>query len=95
MLGDIDSLSELWDDAAEFVPPDDDAALLDAVWRLIDSPARRAELAERAALRATRFTPQRMAGAYLAAYREAMAVRGAAAAPAIDSFVGGGIRCAS
>jgi glycosyltransferase involved in cell wall biosynthesis len=74
VLGDVDSLREIWDNAAEFVPPNDDAALLEAIWRLIDSPARRAELAERALVRARRFTPQRMACGYLAAYREAMTV---------------------
>jgi glycosyltransferase involved in cell wall biosynthesis len=84
VLGDIDSLRELWDDAAEFVPPDDDAALLAAVWRLVDSPARRAELAERAAVRARRFTPQRMACGYLAAYREAAAQHRGPAAGAVE-----------
>jgi glycosyltransferase involved in cell wall biosynthesis len=73
VLGDIDSLRELWGDAAEFVPPDDDAALLAAIWRLAESPARRAELSERATVRARRYTPQRMACGYLAAYREAAA----------------------
>jgi len=71
VLGDIDSLRELWGDAAVFVPPEDDAALLEAIWRLIDSPARRAELAERAAVRAKRFAPERTACGYFAAYREA------------------------
>jgi glycosyltransferase involved in cell wall biosynthesis len=75
VLGDIDSLRELWGEAAEFVPPDDDGALRAAIWRLIDSPARRAELAERATVRARRYTPERMARGYLAAYREATAQR--------------------
>jgi glycosyltransferase involved in cell wall biosynthesis len=70
VLGDIDSLREVWGDAAEYVPPADAGALLDALWRLIDSPGRRAEMGRRAYERALRYTPARMAQGYVAAYAE-------------------------
>ena len=70
VLGDIDSLREVWGDAAEFVPPDDGGALLAALRRLIESPDRLAEMAQRAYERASLYTPQRMAEGYLQAYAD-------------------------
>ena len=69
VLGDIPSLREIWGDAAEFVPPDDTAALRDTLNALARDPRRRDELARRARARALRYTPNRMATAYLSAYR--------------------------
>jgi glycosyltransferase involved in cell wall biosynthesis len=73
VLGDIPSLRENWTGAAVFVPPDDDVALQGALKRLISDAGLRAGLRTRARLRARRFTPKRMAEAYLAAYRDACA----------------------
>jgi glycosyltransferase involved in cell wall biosynthesis len=71
VLGDIPSLRELWDDAAEFVPPDDHQALQRALSALIASPERRTEFAARALARAQQFSSERMADAYVTAYAAA------------------------
>ena len=71
VLGDVPSLRELWHGAAVFVEPGDDAALGDALRRLIADPAHRRSLARRARARARRFTPARMAAEYLALYAAA------------------------
>ena len=64
VLGDIPSLHEVWGDAALFVAPDDDEALVAALRRAMTDPG----LGERARERARRYTPARMAEAYLDAY---------------------------
>ncbi len=71
VLGDIASLRENWDGAAVFVPPDDPEAIERAIAGLIENSTRRRELARRAALRALDYTPERMAGGFLAAYAKA------------------------
>lgn len=71
VLGDIPTLREIWNDAAEFVPPDDPTALQQALSRLITDPQRRSELAGRALRRGLQFTVARMARDYLAAYADA------------------------
>jgi glycogen(starch) synthase len=69
VLGDIPSLRELWGDAALFVPPDDEAALLQALRALIaDEPLRRS-LAAAAGRRAEGYGSDRMIAAYLDLYR--------------------------
>jgi glycogen synthase len=70
VLGDIDSLRELWEGCALFVQPGDDGALEGALSELIRDPARRRRLAREARRRALEFTPERMADGYLQAYRE-------------------------
>ncbi len=70
VLGDIPSLRENWSNAAVFVPPDDTAALQMALKRLISDANLRGGLRARARVRARRFTPHRMAEAYLSAYRD-------------------------
>jgi glycosyltransferase involved in cell wall biosynthesis len=75
VLGDIDSLREIWDDTALYVSPDDSAALEAAIRALIDAPERRAALAERGRARALGFTPKRMVEGYVAAYRDLVAQR--------------------
>jgi glycogen synthase len=72
VLGDIASQREIWRDAALFVPPDDAQALRAALQQLIDDPAGRARLAQRAHERALEFTTLRMASSYLALYSELM-----------------------
>ncbi|MBT2322339.1 glycosyltransferase family 4 protein [Variovorax paradoxus] len=69
VLGDIPSLREVWGPAALYVPPDDHDALHAVLSRLIAQPALCAGMAQKARARALRFTPQRMADAYLRAYR--------------------------
>ncbi len=71
VLGDIPSLREVWGDAATFVAPDDDEQLEAALHSLIEDEAGREEMATRAMKRASRFTPERMADGYSAAYRQA------------------------
>jgi glycogen synthase len=68
VLSDLASLRENWEGAATFVPPGDAPALEDVLARLSGDAAMRQSLAERARERARRFTPERMAGAYLAVY---------------------------
>jgi glycosyltransferase involved in cell wall biosynthesis len=70
VLGDIESLREVWGDAALFVAPDDDAALARAVSLLIDDPERCVRYALRAQRRAAGYTPAVMADAYARAYIE-------------------------
>jgi glycogen(starch) synthase len=70
VLGDVESLRELWEGCALFVPADDDA-LEEAVDRLIRDAAQRRRLARQARRRALEFTPERMVAGYLQAYREA------------------------
>ena len=70
MLGDIESLREIWYDAAVFVDPNDSEALKTALLRLINDEPYRLEMAERARGRALQFTSARMAESYFAAYVE-------------------------
>lgn len=72
VLGDIPSLREVWGDAACFVPPRDDRALLRTLRRLIAEPRLRKEYASRARARAVEYTPERMTIGYMEAYRDAL-----------------------
>jgi len=74
VLGDIESLRELWDGCALFVDPNDedaDGALEDALEGLIRDAVHRRRLARESRRRALDFGPERMAEGYLQAYREA------------------------
>ncbi|MDB4934468.1 MAG: glycosyl transferase family 1 [Labilithrix sp.] len=68
VLGDIESLREIWADAAAYVAPDDDEALAIALDRFACDEDLRREYAERAAARAALFTPERMAEGTVAVY---------------------------
>jgi glycosyltransferase involved in cell wall biosynthesis len=68
VLADRPSLREVWDDAAVYVPPRDDAALRSALNHLIDDPRRLGELAARARRRAGCYTPDRTARGYVDVY---------------------------
>ena len=68
VLGDIPSLRENWEDAAMFVPPDDRDALAFALHTLITQPGVRLTLAHAAQERASAFTIDRTAHAYLRTY---------------------------
>jgi glycogen synthase len=70
VLGDIDSLRELWEGAAMFVAPGDPEALVKVLGELIDDPVRRERLGRAARRRALALTPQRMAAEYLRCYHE-------------------------
>lgn len=70
VVGDIDSLREIWGPAAVYVPPDDPDALAAALRRLIDDAPFRQALADAARSRARRFAATAMAEAYVALYRE-------------------------
>lgn len=70
VLGDIPSLREVWDEAALFVPPDEPEALVEALERLSRDDQQRQHLAGRARERAARYSPERMAHAYMALYTQ-------------------------
>jgi glycogen(starch) synthase len=90
VLGDIPSLREVWGDDALFVPPGDECALSGAIRRLSDSPARREEMATRARRRAGGYTPQHMAGRYLAAYEQLARGANGSTAAALGAALSGG-----
>jgi glycosyltransferase involved in cell wall biosynthesis len=70
VLGELPSLQEVWGDAAIYVPPDDEAAIADALNRLIPDEGRRNDLARRGQARALKYSRTRMAEAYMKLYRE-------------------------
>lgn len=74
VLGDIDSLREIWDGAAVFVDPHDTSALQSELLQLISNDRYRREMARRARERALQYTSERMVQNYLAAYSELMAL---------------------
>lgn len=76
VLSDIPSLLENWSGAAAFVPADGHRALADTINSLITDPARRQGLAQAARDRSRHFSLQRMAEAYLEAYRSAATTAG-------------------
>jgi glycogen(starch) synthase len=69
VLGDIASLREVWGADALYAAPDDHEALHACLAGLIGDAALRRALAARARARALHFSPERMAEAYLHAYR--------------------------
>lgn len=69
VLGDIESLRELWDGAACFVPPDDPEGLVSACSRLATDSNRRALFGAAARARALHFSAERTADGYVRAYR--------------------------
>ena len=73
VLGDIESLREIWDGAAVFVTPRDRIALKNELTLLIENDRYRREMARRARVRALQFTRERMAENYLDAYSELLA----------------------
>ena len=75
VLGDIESLREIWADAAVFVEPNDSKALRHELLTLIADPQRRDEMSQRARARALEFTSVRMAENYVAAYQELFATK--------------------
>ncbi|MDB6088159.1 MAG: glycosyl transferase family 1 [Gammaproteobacteria bacterium] len=70
VLGDIDSLREIWGAAARYVAPDDHEALRDTLNELLANDSLRRRLAARAMARARQFAPARLALEYLTLYRK-------------------------
>jgi glycosyltransferase involved in cell wall biosynthesis len=68
VLGDIESLREVWGDTAVYVDPDDDDALAAALDGYASDEEMRRDHAGRAAARAAMFTPERMAEGTIAVY---------------------------
>jgi glycosyltransferase involved in cell wall biosynthesis len=70
VLGDIESLREVWQDAAIYVSPDDPDQLASVLQDLIDHPDRRDRLAGLARERAAKYSPAHMAEEYVSIYRQ-------------------------
>jgi glycogen synthase len=68
ILGETESLREIWHDAAVYVRPDDPEHIRAALVKLIANPTLREDFSRRARKRAGCFTPQRMAQAYMEIY---------------------------
>ena len=69
VLGDVESLREVWGDAALYVPPGDAGALAETLNRVIRERELRETLSVAARERATRYTPERMVEGYASIYR--------------------------
>ncbi len=100
ILGDIPTLREIWEEAALFVPPDQPATLASVLSDLIRHKSQRDMLGRRAADRARRFTPERMARGYVRVYESLFrksrrlarkSAKGNATAPAMESRTGKGV----
>jgi glycogen synthase len=70
VLGDIDSLREIWGEAAVFVDPEDKAVLRDALLVLAGDPQECARMAGLARCRAEQFTADLMARGYRDGYQK-------------------------
>ena len=68
VLGDIPTLREVWADAAVYVDPFDDDALADALNHVLANESERERLAGAARARASTYSRERMASAYLDLY---------------------------
>ena len=71
ILGDSESLREVWEDAALYVLPDSRTSLRDQITSLIEEPYLLAGYAQRAHEHAMQFNPQRQAASYMNLYRNA------------------------
>jgi glycosyltransferase involved in cell wall biosynthesis len=68
VLGDNQSLREIWHDAALFVRPEDHEHIRTTLIELIANPSLREDFSRRARKRADSFTPERMTRGYLEIY---------------------------
>ncbi len=75
VLGDITSLRETWEDAAVFVSPNDPQVLLCAIEDLIADEERLEALGVCARARAIKFTPEKMAAAYIGVYTDLLVAK--------------------
>jgi glycosyltransferase involved in cell wall biosynthesis len=78
VLGDLQSLREVWGRAAVFVPPDEPDALAAALRRLVRDRDERHALARAGRARALELGARRMGTAYLSAYRDLLGERAGA-----------------
>jgi glycogen(starch) synthase len=76
VLGDNESLREIWHDAALFVRPEDHEHIRTTLIELIANPSLREDFSRRARKRADSFTPERMARAYLEIYAKLLRAHG-------------------
>ncbi len=76
VLGDIESLRQVWGDAATYVHPDDDDGLVAVLGQLLSQPGLAAARGADARRRAARYQPAATASAYLGAYRALTAAAG-------------------
>lgn len=70
VLGDIESLREVWEDAALYVLPDSPSDIREQITSLIEQPYLLAGYAQRAHEHALQFNPQRQAASYMNLYRD-------------------------
>jgi glycosyltransferase involved in cell wall biosynthesis len=75
VLGRIDTLQEVWGDAALYAAPDDPHAVAQAIELLANDPLRRRALAAQGRARALALTPARMAASYHELYGELAGAR--------------------
>jgi glycosyltransferase involved in cell wall biosynthesis len=75
VLSDIPTFRELWDGAAIFVAPNDDAAIAAALEGLLRDPEERARAGAAARERAGRYTVAAMTAGVLGVYRDLLAAR--------------------
>lgn len=73
VLGDIESLREIWDGAAVFVDPHNREALQTELMRLIQNCNYRREMSRRARVWGLHYSTERMGQNYLAAYSDLLA----------------------
>ncbi|MBQ0824818.1 glycosyltransferase family 4 protein [Microvirga sp. HBU67558] len=69
ILSDIPTFRELWEDAALFVDPDDESAVVEATERLLRDPETRRALGSAARARSESYTIEAMSAGVLSAYR--------------------------
>jgi glycosyltransferase involved in cell wall biosynthesis len=74
VLSDIPTFRELWDGAAIFVDPADDAGFAQAIEALIDDTAERLMAGQAARQRAKRFTPAVMAAGVASIYHDLVTI---------------------
>jgi len=92
VLGDIDSLREVWGDAAIYVAPDDAHALEDALQRLIAQPLLLQCQGRFAAARAQRYGARAMVDGYRRLYAELVQRRQSVSLPRVPASAMPGMR---
>ena len=70
VLSNLDTLRELWQDAALFFHPNDEVEAEKTIIRLMESPEFLQELSEKSRTRAARYSAEKMGEAYNSLYRE-------------------------
>lgn len=81
VLGNIDSLKEIWDDSAFYVDPNNALALAETINYLMNNEAVRSDYAQRALQRAQKYTTKAMAENYRKVYRHLLQPKESALTP--------------